>query len=211
LVLGLDVVEARERHGVLHARVVRVERDDVRDAHARELPQRERAVQRFAVGVAVLAAFVEHRHDDGDALGLAVDGGEDALEVAEVVVGAHTVHRAAHGVGDAVVERVGEKEDVLAADRVVEHALRLPRGKARAQRVDCKRAGVFEPFFEVKFHFPAEFFDAFHENQNQIVVRHSLPPIACGFNICNARRATRHMNRITQRVAIFNARNAPEN
>ena len=71
LIAGLYAVKADQGHGVLHTRVVRVEGDDVAHAHLLQLLQRQGAVQAFAAGAAVLAALIEHGHDDVDALGAA--------------------------------------------------------------------------------------------------------------------------------------------
>ena len=79
LVRRLNVFETGEGDGVLYARVVRVEGDDVFDAHAHKLLQRDRAVEGFARRAAVLTAFVEHGHDDRNAAGLAGCGADDAL------------------------------------------------------------------------------------------------------------------------------------
>lgn len=64
LICRHQVVKAHDRHGVLHARVVRVKGEQIRNAHLLQLLQHVCAVERLAVAAAVLAAAVQQRHDD---------------------------------------------------------------------------------------------------------------------------------------------------
>ena len=138
LIAGLHAVKADQRHRVLHAGVVGVKGDDVAHAHLLQLLQRQGAVQAFAAGAAVLAALVEHGHDDVDALGAAADGRNDALEVLIVVVGGHGHFAPIHLIGDVVSSDVGQDVDVVAAHAVFDHTLALARAETGAMRLDQK-------------------------------------------------------------------------
>ena len=90
---------------------MRVEREDGVDTVIDEFLQHHGAVEGLAVGLAVLSALIEHGHDDRDTACLAVDGGEDALQVGIVIVRTHGDLCAAHFVGDSVVESVDQGSD----------------------------------------------------------------------------------------------------
>ena len=121
----------------MHAGVVRVEGDDVVDAHVvAKLLQRNGAVERFAARALVLPALIQHRHNNGDAPRLAAYRGNGALEVRVVLVRAHGDVVAVHGIGQAVVEHIGDDENVVAAHGFGKRPLPLARAEAREPGVD---------------------------------------------------------------------------
>ena len=132
LVGGHHVVHAHQGHRVGHPGVVGVKGDDVGHPHALQLLQRIGAVQAFPVGAAVLAAAVEQRHDDGDAVGLAAGGLDQPLQVLVVVVGAHAVFRAEQPVLAAVVAHIHHEVEIVAPHGALDHALAVAGGKAGA-------------------------------------------------------------------------------
>ena len=188
LIAGLYAVKADQGDGVLHARVVRIEGDDVAHAHLLQLLQRQGAVQAFAAGAAMLAALIEHGHDDVDALGAAADGRDDALEVLIVIVGGHGHFTPIHLISDVVSSDVGQDVDVVAAHAVFDHSLALARAKTGAVRLNQeivpvgahqgKERGVLQGFLLlVPFHEPVvdllpQFLAARHGDQPQGRERH---------------------------------------
>ena len=136
LIGGEIVVEAHHGHGVLHSGIVRVEGDDVAHAHVVELVEHKRAVQRLSARPSVLPALVEHGHDHGDALGFAVRGADDALEIRKMLVGSHRDLLAVEVVGDAVVRHIANDEEVLASERLHHHRLALAVGETGIACVD---------------------------------------------------------------------------
>ncbi len=131
LVDGLYVVEAAQGNGVHDAGIMGVEGDDVVHAHADQFLQGDGAVQRLAHGALVLTALIEIRHDDGDAPGLAADGGDHTLEVLIMVVGRHVVLHAAEPVGLAVIAHIHQQIEIHAADRLADHALAFTGSETR--------------------------------------------------------------------------------
>ena len=131
LIGAAHIVKAGERYRVLHARIVRVERDDIRNAHVNQLLQSYGAVERFAGGALVLPALVEHRHYNRNAARLAADRADHSLQVLEVVVGAHRNIHSVHLVGHAVIKAVADDVDVLTAHRLQNMSFRLAGAEAR--------------------------------------------------------------------------------
>ena len=146
LVGGMHVFKAGARDRILHSGVVGVEGDDVVDAHRGQFLKRHGAVQRLAGGAAVLTAFIEVRHDDRDALGLLALGGDDALEVLEVVVRRHGHVHAVHAVGVGIVGHVAENVEVIAAYALTDDGLAFAGREAGAvgvqQEVAAQIAGI---------------------------------------------------------------------
>ena len=123
LINGLDCLEAGERDRILYAGIMCVKGDDVVNAHADQLLQGDGTVKRFPGGAAVLTALIEEGHDDGDAARLAADGGDDPLQILEVVIRRHMICLAVQGVGHAVVAHVHHDVEIHAADGLLQHAL----------------------------------------------------------------------------------------
>ena len=80
----------------------------------------------------MLTALIEVGHDDRNALGLLALGGDDALEVLEVVVRRHGHFHAVHAVGIGVIRHVAEDVQVVSTDALPQHGLALARGETRA-------------------------------------------------------------------------------
>ena len=117
------VVEAEQGHGVLDAGVVCVKGDDVLYAHGLQLLQGHSAVQALADDAAMLAAAVQAGHDDRHAVCLAGHGLDEALQVCEMVVGREVVLVTEQVVGHAVVARIDNDEDIVAADGLLDQTL----------------------------------------------------------------------------------------
>ena len=71
----------------------------------------------------MLAAAVQAGHDDRHAVCLAGHGLDEALQVCEMVVGREVVLVAEQVVGHAVVARIDNDEDIVAADGLLDQAL----------------------------------------------------------------------------------------
>ncbi len=127
-----DVFKTAQRDGVLHARIVRVEGDDVGNTHRDKLLEHHGAVHGLAGGAAVLTAFIEHRHDDVDAIRLAADGGDNALEVGVMLVGRHRNVVTVELVGALIRADIADDEQVIAAHGILNHALALAGAEAWA-------------------------------------------------------------------------------
>ena len=136
LIIRLHRFKTGQRDGVLHARVVRVEGDYVGNAHRFQFLERHRAVHRLAARAAVLAALVQERHDHVDALRLAANRADDALEILIVIVGGHGHLTAVHRVFDLVGGHVGDDVNVVAAYAAAKQALAFARAKPRTA---CRR------------------------------------------------------------------------
>ena len=137
-----DALKAVERDRVLHARVVRIEGDDVGDAHGNQLLKHQRAVHGLTRGAAMLASFVEHRHDDVDALRLPADRRDDALEVSVVLVRRHRHIPAVELVCALIRADVADDIQIISAHRIQQHPLAFAGAKARAVRTDQKAVGL---------------------------------------------------------------------
>ena len=135
LVGGVDVLKSAQGDGVLDPGVVGVKGDEVLHAHAGQLLEAQGAVQGLPGGAAVLAAFIEHGHNDVDPASLAADGGDDPLQVLVVVVGAHGDVHAVHLVGHAIVEHIGKDVQIMASNRLLQAALGLAGAEPGALRL----------------------------------------------------------------------------
>ena len=111
---------------------MRIERDDVVHAHAVEFLQHQRAVQAFAGAAAVLTAAVEQRHDNGDALRLAANGCNGALQVHVVVIGGHRHFMPVHVVGAVVRTDIAEDVEIQSANGILNQSLAFAVTEARA-------------------------------------------------------------------------------
>ena len=120
-----------------------VEGDDVPDAHIDQLLETQGAVQALAGGAAVLTAFIEHGLDHRDALGLAGDGGDDALEVLEMIVGRHGHFLPVHFIGNVMGAHIHDDVHVQTADALAQHGLAFTRAKARAGALDQEGIAVY--------------------------------------------------------------------
>ena len=76
LVMRKNIFKAAVGDRVLNSGVMSVERNNVGDAHIHKFSKRDCAVERFSGSAAVLAPFVEHRHNDGDAAGFSACGAD---------------------------------------------------------------------------------------------------------------------------------------
>ncbi len=126
------IVKIRKGRYVLDSRIVRIKGDEILDAEIHQLPEHVGSVQRFPSRALVLSSLVQKRHDNGNSGGLAVDGGDDALEILKVIIRRHMVDKAVHLIGQRIVGHIGQDEDVLAAAGVLDHALSLTGAEAHA-------------------------------------------------------------------------------
>ena len=115
-----------------------VKGNDISNAHAYELLERDGTVERFSAAALVLSALVYHRHNDRDTSRLAADGTDYALEVLIVVVGAHALLNTVHLICYAVVEQIAENVNIVSAHRLVQHAFSLSVRKADGVRARNK-------------------------------------------------------------------------
>ena len=154
LISGSHVVKSGQRDRIGHAGVVRVERDDISNAHIDEFLQGERAVERLTPRTLVLATLVEHRHNDRDPVCFALDRPDDPFEILIVVVGTHRHGLTVHIVGHAVVEHIADDEEILASARLLDHSLAFAAAETRAGRFDQERrvAVVASPILEIGVH-----------------------------------------------------------
>ena len=97
--------------------------DDVLHAHGLQLLQGHGAVQALADHTAVLTAAVQAGHDDGHAVCLACHSLDETLEVCKMVIRGEMVLIAEQIIGDAVVARVHDNVDIIAAHRLLDEAL----------------------------------------------------------------------------------------
>ena len=125
-----------KRNGVHNARVVGVKGQNIGYAVIHELLQSKRAVEGFPSGSLVLAAFVQERHHDADSVCLSVCRGDDALEVLEMVIGAHVVDVSELAVGDAVIAYINEDEKVNAPYGLIDDTLALAASETGKVHVD---------------------------------------------------------------------------
>ena len=132
LIGGHNVVETHGGHGVHDAGVMGVKGDDVLDADRAQLLQGEGAVQTLAADAAMLAAAVQAGHDHADAMGTAGDSLNNAHQVLEVVVRGEVVLIPEELVGDAVVARIDEDVQVVAAGGRLDKAFRIAGLETRA-------------------------------------------------------------------------------
>ena len=126
------VVETHQGHGVLHPRIVRVERDDLGHAHRHKLLQHLRAIERFARVAAMLSAAVKAGHHHRDRLSFAARRRDDALEVAVMIVRRHVILETEHIVSDGIVAHVAKDVKILAAHRLHHQTLAVARREPRA-------------------------------------------------------------------------------
>ena len=191
LVVGHHVFKADQRHGVYHAGIMRVEGDDIADAHVDQLLQAHGTIQAFAAGAAMLTAFVQHGHHHGDTLGLAADRADDALEILEMIIRGHGHFLPIHVVMHVMRANIHKDIQIHAAHAFAQHRLALARAKARAvglyQKSIAVQSGAGIVFFVLKllqavpFEQPlVDFFSDF------LTARHGD----------NAKRADRHAGRI---------------
>ena len=149
LVGGNNVVKAHDRHGVLHAGVVRVKGDDVGNAQLAQLLKGHGTVQGFAVIAPVLAAAVQQGHDDVDAVCFAARRLDDPLQILKMVVGGHGVFLAEQLVGAAVIAHIHQDEQVVTANAGFDDALAVTGGEAGTlrlhQEIGLRSAALLRP------------------------------------------------------------------
>ena len=171
LIGGNDVIKAHQRNGIADTRVMRIEGHDIGNAHCLQLLQCYSAVERLAVVAAVLSAAVEDRHDDVDSVCLAGCCLNDALEILEMIVRAHGILHAEVVIGHAVVAHVGDDEQILAADGLLDHALAVTGGETRALTLYEEGIGLETalvcPFHEIIIDLVSKLGGTVHSNQAQ--------------------------------------------
>ena len=183
LVGGMNILKSAKRNGVLHARIVCIEGDDVRYAHTHKLLKSDRAVERFSARALMLTSLVKHRHDYRYATRFARDSGDNALQIGVMVIGAHRNVLAVHLVGNAIVKGIAVKINVVTAHRLVQKSLCLARTEAGAV-YGCKEGfltAVSSPFLEVVVNLRNELLASLHTDNAQISVKcilHCNPPRA---------------------------------
>ena len=211
LIGGHDVVEAHGGHGVHNAGVMGVKRDDVLDTDVAQLLQRKGAVQALTADAAMLAAAVQAGHDDADAVGAACNGLDQTHQVLEVVVRGEMVLIPEQLIGNAVVARIDEDIQVVAAGGRLDETLCVAGLETRAvgrddEGVDIRVADLARPADEVTVNEFAKLLCAGAGNQTEIGdcvlfgkeitrakilfshYRYSLLP-SCVVNTTGARRA----------------------
>ena len=211
LIGGHDVVEAHGGHGVHNAGVMGVKRDDVLDTDVAQLLQRKGAVQALTADAAMLAAAVQAGHDDADAVGAAGNGLDQTHQVLEVVVRGEMVLIPEQLIGNAVVARIDEDIQVVAAGGRLDETLCVAGLETRAvgrddEAVDIRVADLARPADEVTVNEFAKLLCARTGNQTEIGdcvlfgkeitrakilfshYRYSLLP-SCVVNTTGARRA----------------------
>ena len=173
LVAGGHVVKAGKGNGVGNAGVMCVEGQDIGHAHVDQLLQHDCAVQRLARGTLVLAPLVQHRHDDRDAACFAADGGDDALEICIVVIGAHALILSEHLVGDAVVEHIAEDVHILPPHRLLDGCFSFAGTEPATDGVRQVRvlSAVASPLLQVPVHLLRKLFAAPHPDDAQVAVQ----------------------------------------
>ena len=119
-----------------------VKGDDVLDADVAQLLQRKSTVQAFAADTAMLAAAVQAGHDNADAVGAACNSLDQAHQVLEVVVRGEVVLIAEQLVGNAVIARIDEDIQVVAAGRGLDQALGVAGLETRAVRRDDEGVNI---------------------------------------------------------------------
>ena len=124
-------LKAGERDRVLDSCVVRVEGDDIVNAHPDKLLKSDGAVKGFSAASLMLPAFVEEGHNDGDPPRLSADSGDDPLQILEMIVRRHTVRMPAERIGQTVVADIDQKIKVGAPDRFLDHRLSFAGTKPR--------------------------------------------------------------------------------
>ncbi len=115
--------DARDR--VLHARIMRVKRDDILHAHIGQFLERQRAVQGFAAGALMLPALVQKRHDHIDPARLAGRRRDDPLQILKMIVRGHMVRPPAQRIGQAVIADVHHDIQIVPAYRLLDRTLGL--------------------------------------------------------------------------------------
>ena len=71
----------------------------------------------------MLTAFIQHGHDDRDTLGFASHGGDDPLQVGEMLIRTHRDPTAEHLIFNIVGTGVTENVHIVTADALFDHAL----------------------------------------------------------------------------------------
>ena len=147
------VVEAHQRHSILHAGVMCVEGDDVLHTHGLQLLQGHGAVQALTHHAAMLTAAVQAGHDHRHAVCLAGHRLDQALQVCKVIVRGHVVHVVKQLVGHAVVAGIHHNKDIVAAHGLLDQTLGITALEAGAVAGDDEgllvNAGVLGPTDQV--------------------------------------------------------------
>ena len=131
-----EIIESVKRDRVLDSRIVGVERDDVGDAHFRQLLKSHGAVQGLPLAALVLASLVQKRHDHADPVGSGSARADDALHILIMIVRGHVIDVAVHGIGKTVIGDVGHDEHVSAAHGFVDDGLRLAGAEPGAGKIE---------------------------------------------------------------------------
>ena len=138
LIGGHCIVEAEQRHSVLNAGIVGIKGDDVAHAHGLQLLQGHSAVQTLANHAAMLTAAVQAGHDNGHTVCLTGHCLDQALEVGKVVIRGEVVLITEQVVGNAVIARIDNDKDIVAAHRLPDQALCVTALEAGALAGDDK-------------------------------------------------------------------------
>ena len=119
-----------------------IEGQNVGNAHIDQFMQGHRAVQALSACPAVLTAFIQEGHDDVDALCFAGHGGDDSLEVLEMIVGGHGNGLPVHLISDVVGADIHDDIDVIAADAFFQDAFGFPGPEPGTGGLDQERIPV---------------------------------------------------------------------
>ena len=176
-----DALKPAQRDGVLHARVVRVKSDDIGYAHVDQFLKHHGAVHGFTGGAAMLTAFVEHRHDDVDAVRLAADSRDNALQVGIMLVRRHRDFASIELIGALIRAHIADDKQVIAANGIRDHTLAFACTETRAMRFQQEavliraveavellvRGGIHLPVHQVLVDAASHFLVAVHGNDAQ--------------------------------------------
>ena len=130
------VVEAHQRNRVAYSGVVRVNGNDVLNAHSLHLLECNSAVQGLTVASSVLTAAVEQRHDYVDTVRLTACSLDYSHQIHVVIVRGHAVLLVEKLVFAAVVSYVNKYKQILTANGALDESLCVAGLESRALALD---------------------------------------------------------------------------
>ena len=139
LIGGHYVIKAHERHRIHKPGIVSIEGDDVLNSHALQFLQSDRAVEAFTDNAAMLPATVQARHNHSHAMRSASHSLDQPLQIGKVIIGRHMIFLTEQIVGQAVIARIHDNENVIPADGLLHQSLRVTTLKPGTGTVNDKR------------------------------------------------------------------------
>jgi len=132
-------------------------------------------------GAAMLTAFVEHRHDDVDAVRLAADSRDNAFQVGIMLVRRHRDFASIELIGALIRAHIADDKQVIAANGIRDHTLAFACTETRAVRFQQEavliraveavellvRGGIHLPVHQVLVDAASHFLAAVHGNDAQ--------------------------------------------